>query len=188
MTRELQLTFEAYRIGSPALSHHIACMAQVIQITLGPFLRSLGAKGHTKSWDAHECDHHFGENARTVIRKGQILRHEGTARMNKVCAMAPGLAKLIEKVHRKRHFESSETNIHIAENACCTDYSDTWSSKRVHWLPKAKLWIKAQSMMDLKSQWKSTLELFEWANWFREFTDVCLKNPKYSNYRTLFTT
>jgi len=132
MTRELQLTFEAYRIGSPALSHHIACMAQVIQITLGPFLRSLGAKGHTKSWDAHECDHHFGENARTVIRKGQILRHEGTARMNKVCAMAPGLAKLIEKVHRKRHFESSETNIHIAENACCTDYSDTWSSKRVH--------------------------------------------------------
>jgi len=29
-------------------------------------------------------------------------------------------------------FESPETDPHIADNACCIDYADTWSSKQVY--------------------------------------------------------
>ena len=50
--------------------------------------------------------------------------------------MRPGLAKIIEKVRISTYFESAETDLHIAENACCIDYADTWSSKQVHWLSK----------------------------------------------------
>ena len=46
--------------------------------------------------------------------------------------MRPGLAKIIEKVRISRNFESPETNLHIAENACCIDYADTRLSKQVH--------------------------------------------------------
>jgi len=46
--------------------------------------------------------------------------------------MRPGFAKIIEKVLISRYFESAETDLHIAENACCIDYTDTWFSKRVH--------------------------------------------------------
>jgi len=45
--------------------------------------------------------------------------------------MKPGLAKIIEKVHISRYYESPETNLHIAENAGCITYADTWSSKLV---------------------------------------------------------
>ena len=95
-------------------------------------MSSLGVQGHTESWEAHECDQQFGDNESVDVGKGQRLRKEDNARINKVSAMRPGLAKIIEKVHIARHFESTETNLHIAENACCIAYGDTWSSKRVH--------------------------------------------------------
>jgi len=42
--------------------------------------------------------------------------------------------------------------------------------------------------MDVKTCWNSTLELLEGAYRLPEFTREWLKNPKYSDYRALFTT
>jgi len=98
ITRKLQSTLEASGIELPALRNHIPCMAQVIQLALGAFMSSLSVQGRTKSWEAHERDHQFGENESIAIGKSQILRKEGNARINKVLAMKPGLAKIIEKV------------------------------------------------------------------------------------------
>jgi len=128
---ELQTTLEASGIVWPALRNHIPCMAHIIQLALGAFMSSLGVKGRTKSWEAHERDEQFEENESTDIGKSQRLRKEGNARMNKVSAMRPGLAKTIEKVRISTYFQSAEADLHIAENACCIDYTDTWSSKRV---------------------------------------------------------
>jgi len=61
-------------------------------------MSSLGVKGRTKYWEAHERDHQFGQNESIDIGKSQRLRKEGNARINKVSAMRPGLAKIIEKV------------------------------------------------------------------------------------------
>jgi hypothetical protein len=107
-------------------------MAHIIQLALDAFMSSLGVKGRTKSWEDHEHDQQFGENESTHIWKTHRLRKEGNARINMVSAMRPGLAKIIEKVHISTYFESAEADLHIAENACCIDYADTWSSKRVH--------------------------------------------------------
>jgi hypothetical protein len=98
MTRELQSTPEASGIGRPALRSHIPYMAHVIQLALGGFMSSLGVKGRMKSWEAHERDEKFGENESIDIGKSQRLRKEGNARINKVSAMRPGVAKIIEKV------------------------------------------------------------------------------------------
>jgi len=106
-------------------------MAHVIQLALGAFRNSLGVKGRTNSWEAHERDQQFGENESTNIGKSQRLRKEGNARLNMVSAMRLGLAKIIQKVHISTYFESAEADLHIAENVCCIDYADTWSSKRV---------------------------------------------------------
>ena len=73
-------------------------MEHVIQLALGAFLSSLGVTGRTKSWEAHERDQQLGENESKDIGKSQRLRKEGNARINKVLAMKPGLAKIIEKV------------------------------------------------------------------------------------------
>jgi len=73
-------------------------MAHVKQLALGAFLSSLGVKGRTKSWEAHERDQQFGESESIDIGKSQRLREEGNARINKVSALRPGLAKIIEKV------------------------------------------------------------------------------------------
>jgi len=137
MTRELRSTLEASGIEWPALRNDIPCMAHIIQLALGAFMSSLGVKGRTKSWEAHEHDQQFGENEIIDIGKSQRLRKEGNARINKVSAMKPGLAKIIETVHISWYFESPEIDGHIAENACGIDYADTWSSKRVHWLSKS---------------------------------------------------
>ena len=107
-------------------------MAHVIQLSLGAFMSSLGVKGRTKSWEAHERDQQFGEDEITAIGKSRRLRKEGNARINKVSAMRPGLAKIIEKVCISTYFESAEADLHTAENVCCIDYADTWSSKAVH--------------------------------------------------------
>jgi hypothetical protein len=61
-------------------------MAHVIQQALGAFMKSLGVKGCTNSWEAHERNQQFGENERTEIRKSQRLQEEGNARINKVSA------------------------------------------------------------------------------------------------------
>ena len=42
--------------------------------------------------------------------------------------------------------------------------------------------------MDVKTRWNSTLELLERAYRLREFTREWLQNPKYAEYRPLFTT
>ena len=106
-------------------------MAHFIQLALGAFMSSLGVKGRTKSWEAHQRDQQYGENENTHIGKSQRLRREGNARINKVSAMKPGLAKIIVKVRISRYSENSETDHHIAANATCVDYIDIRSSKRV---------------------------------------------------------
>jgi len=98
MTPELQSTLEASRIEWPALRNHIPCMAHIMQLALGAFMSSLGVKGCTKSWEAHEHDQQCGENESIDIGNSQRLRKEGNARINKVSAMKSGLAKIIEKV------------------------------------------------------------------------------------------
>jgi len=138
MTRKLQSTLEASAIEWPALRNHIPCMAHVIQLALGAFMTSLSVKGHTKSWEAHERDQQFGENETIDIRKTQRLRTEGNARINEVSAMRPGLAKTIENVRISWYFESPETNLHIAANACGIHYIDTLSPKQIHLLLNSK--------------------------------------------------
>jgi len=138
MTCEVQTTLPASGIEWHALRTHIPCMVHIIQVALHAFMSSVGVKGRTKSWEAHEREQQFGENESTDIGKSQRLRKEGNARFNKVSAMRPGFAKIIEKVHISSYSESAETDFHIAENACCIDYADTWSSKRVHWLSKTR--------------------------------------------------
>ena len=98
MTRELESTLDASGNQWPALRDHTTCMAHVIQLALGAFMRSHGVNGCTKSWEAHERDQQFGENESIDIGKSQRLRKEGNARINKVSAMRPGLAKISEKV------------------------------------------------------------------------------------------
>jgi hypothetical protein len=70
----------------------------VIQLALGAFMSSLGVKDRTKSWEAHKRNQQFGENESIDIGKSQRLRKEGKARINKVSAMRPGFANIIEKV------------------------------------------------------------------------------------------
>jgi hypothetical protein len=107
-------------------------MAHVIQLSLGAFMSSLGVKGRTKSWEDHEHDQQFGENGSINIGKSQRLRKEGNTRIYKVLAMRLDLAKIIEEVRISIYYESAETDLHIAEIACCIDYADTWTSKQVY--------------------------------------------------------
>jgi len=53
---------------------------------------------------------------------------------------------------------------------------------------KAKVHIAVLPIMDVKTGWNSTLELRERAYRLREFTHELLQNPKYTEYRPLFTT
>jgi hypothetical protein len=99
MSWELQSTLEASGIQWHALLICIPCMVLMIQLALGAFMSSLRVKGCTKSSEAHEPDQQFGENESTHIGRGQRLRKEGNARINKMLAIKPGLAKIIEKVH-----------------------------------------------------------------------------------------
>ena len=92
-----------------------------MKLAVDSFMSSLGVKGRTKSWEAHEHDQQFGENEHLDIGKSQRLLKEGNARINKVSSMRLGLAKIIEKVHISRYFDCAETDLHIAENDCCND-------------------------------------------------------------------
>jgi len=134
MTHELHSTLEASGIEWPALGNHIPCRAHVIQLAFGAFMSSLGVKDRTKSWEADGHDQQCGENESIDFRKSQRLPKEGNARINPVSAMRPGLAKIIEKVRISKYFERPETDLHIAKNACCIDYAETWSTKQVQGL------------------------------------------------------
>jgi len=133
-----QWTFEATWIEWPALRNHISCRAHVIQLGLGAFMSSLSVKGRTKSWEAHERDQQFSQDASIPIGKLKRLRKKGNARINNVLAMRRGVAKIIEKVPISNYSESPETILHVAEQACCIDYAATWSSKRVHFLSESE--------------------------------------------------
>jgi len=136
MTRDIQSPLGASAIEWAAMRSHIACMAHIIQLDLGAFMSNLGVKGHPKYWEAHEHDQQFGENGSTAIGHSQRLQQEGNTRIKKVSAMRLGFTKIIQKVRISWHFESAETDPHIAVNACCIDYADNWSLKQVHWLSK----------------------------------------------------
>jgi len=98
MTEELQSTHETSRIVWPASRNHMPCIVHIIPHTLGTSRIRLRVKCRTESWEAHEGDQLFGEIESTDIGKSQKLREEGNARLNKVLAMKPDLAKIIEKV------------------------------------------------------------------------------------------
>ena len=139
MTRELQSTLEASRIGWPAMKNHIPCIAHLIQLALRSLMTGLRVKVRTKSRDTHERDQHFGENRGTAMWKRRRLWKEGSSGLNKVSARRPRLAKIIEKVCISRHFEYPETECPIEENTCCIDYTDTEASKPVHRLSKSQI-------------------------------------------------
>jgi len=128
-------------------------------------MSSLGVKGHTKSWESHQRNQQFEENASRHNEKSQRLRKEGNARINKVSAMNADLAKIIEKVCISRYSENSETDHHIAANASCVHYVDTWSSKRVCWLSKTQstnrksFYCGCENMVEFKNgvAWASLL-------------------------------
>jgi hypothetical protein len=104
-------------------------MVHVIQLPLGAFIGSLGVKGRTQCWDTHKHDHKFGQNESIDIGKNQTHQREDNAKINKVSTMRPGLAKIILKVRISTYFKCTETDLHLAEKACCNDHPDTWSSK-----------------------------------------------------------
>jgi len=83
----LQSTHEASGIEWPTLKNHIPFKADVIQLALGAFMSSLGVKGRTRSWEAHEHDQQLGEIAIIDIGSSQRLRKDGNARISKVLAM-----------------------------------------------------------------------------------------------------
>jgi len=138
MTCELRSTVDASGIVWPAMRNHIPCMAHAIQLALGAVLSSLRVTGRTTWWEAHDSNQQFGEKESTDIGMSQTLRKEGKARINKVSAMRPGLAKIIEKVCISWPCERPDTDIHITEIACCINFNDTWSLEQVHWLSKSQ--------------------------------------------------
>jgi len=99
MIRQQQTSLEASGTKSPVLRNHVPCIVHIIQPALGAFMISLGVKRRIKSWEARELEQQFGETETAEIGNSQRLRKAGKARMHKVLAMRPGLAKIIEKVH-----------------------------------------------------------------------------------------
>jgi hypothetical protein len=152
----LQSTLDAPGIEWPELRNHIPWMVHVIQLSSGAFMSSLGMKGCTKSWEAHERDQQFGLNESIDVGNSQWLRKEGNARISKVSAMRLGLAKIIEQVRISWYCESPEADLHIAVNACWITYANTWLLKRVHRL------AKSQSLHCTTSDYgcEATLELY----------------------------
>jgi len=75
--------------------------------------------------------------------------------------MRQGLEKIIEKVRISWYFESPETDLHKAENACRIDYADTWSSKRVYWLSKSQ----SPHCGTSNYRCKDTLKLYTGVTW-----------------------
>jgi hypothetical protein len=55
-------------------------------------------------------------------------------------------------------------------------------------IQQAKVHIASLPIMDVKTHCDSTLQLLECAYHLREYTPEWLQNPKYAEYRPLFTT
>jgi hypothetical protein len=98
MASELQSVLEASGIQWPALRNHITCIGHALQLAVGSFTNSLGVKGRSTAWGAHEHDPHFGEKESIDLWKSERLCKEGNARINMVLAIRPGLGKIIQKV------------------------------------------------------------------------------------------
>jgi hypothetical protein len=73
-------------------------MTHIMLLALGAFISTVVGQDCIKSWEAHEPEQQFGEYESVDIWKSKTLQKEGNARINKVSAMRPGLAKMIEKV------------------------------------------------------------------------------------------
>jgi len=95
---ELQSPLQASGIEWPALRNHIPCVSHIILLALGAFMSCLSGKGCTKSWEANECDQQFGANESIHIGKSQRLPKVVNGRINKVLAIRPGFARIIEKI------------------------------------------------------------------------------------------
>jgi hypothetical protein len=96
-------------------------------------------------------------------RERQRLRKEGNAWINKVSDMRLALAKTIAKVCISWYFESPETDLHIAENACGIDYANTWSPKQALWLAKSQSLHCSTSDNGWETLWTSLPELLKHA-------------------------
>jgi hypothetical protein len=99
MTHTLPSTLDATVTKCPALRNHISFMEHITQFAVGAVMSSMGVKGHTMLWEAHQHDQQFGQNETIDIGKSQSPQREDNARINKVSAMRPGLVKIIEKVN-----------------------------------------------------------------------------------------
>jgi len=91
----------------------------------------LGDTGYTKSWEADDHDQQLGENDSIGTRNCKRLRKAGNDEINKLSAMWPGFAKIIEKLCILTIFEYPETALHIAVHAYYNHYADTEWSKQV---------------------------------------------------------
>jgi len=99
-----------------------------------------------------------------TLGKSLRLRQEYDAGINKVSAMCPGLAITIETLRISRQYEWPQTDIHTEENACCTEYAGTWSTKRVHRLSKSK----SPDASTTNYGCEDTLELDPGVGWARQ--------------------
>ena len=112
--------------------------------------------------------------------------------------MRSGLAKILENVCISRLFERPETDLHIAEKACCKQYTETWMYEGVHGLsitqctnPSTSAKCKMVWMSQLKnsatlnshtdaSRWvlmlPARLSAKRWAFWCSKATSQVLLN------------
>jgi len=158
MTRKLQSTLEASGIEWPALRNHIPCMVQVIQLALVAFMSSLGVKGHTKSWEAHKSDQQFGEIESIDIGKSQRLQKERNARIDKVSAMRPGLAKKLRKY--VFHDILKLLKLTFIKQRMLAVLIPLTPGRRNEFIDcqKAKVHIAVHPIMDVKTRWNSILD------------------------------
>jgi len=142
----------------------------------------------TKSWAAHQCDEQFGENKSIDIGKRQRLWKEGHARINKVSAMKPGQAMVIEKyVFHDILKVLKLTFVWLRMLAVLITLTPCRWNELID-CQKAKVCIAVLLIIDVKTCWNSTLKLLDCTYWLWEFTHDWLRHPKYTNYRPLFTT
>ena len=161
MTQVVQSNLEASGIEWPAFRYPIPCMAHIIHLSLCAFMGYRGLKGCAKSWEAHERNQQFGQNECIDIGKSQWLRKEGNSGFNTVSAMIPGLAKIFWKQGIWRDFQSGDTDIQKAANACCIDYADTESSKWVHWMSISQ----SANPITTDSGWEDTMDIDAGVSW-----------------------
>jgi len=125
-TSKLQSMFPTSGIELLNLINLVTCMAHIVQLALCAILSSLGVERQTKYWETHVCEQQIEENEYIDIGKSQRLGIEDNCSISKVSAMRPGLGKIIENVRISRYFESPETALYVAQNACNIDDAVTW--------------------------------------------------------------